>query len=141
MSHAIRSLRPSVWHDAQDACPRPDVMCVSKRNGRPCLTAIGVGSKSGSRAISELEVVSTTDTAPSKRLRTYRRWPFGESANPVGPSPTKIVAMRAPVDPIAITLLLPRPATYAVVPAAFQTTPRGSPIDCKRVMSGTLAVA
>ena len=27
-SHARRSMRPSMWHEAHDACPRPEVSCV-----------------------------------------------------------------------------------------------------------------
>ena len=69
-SHDMRSERPSMWHEAQLACPRPEVRCVSKMNLRPSLTTVGVESCSVMRAISLLVPVLMVETELSKRLST-----------------------------------------------------------------------
>ena len=141
-SHAMRSLRPSTWQVAQLSWPSPEVSWVSNRKRRPAFTPVGVGSCSATRAISVFVLVAIVESEPSNRFSAYRCEPPGCMASPVGPSPMAMVAMRAPLEGFsAITLLLPRPATYATVPAALNATPRGSPIDCRRFASDVVVCA
>ena len=62
--------------------------------------------------------------------------PAGDAATPVGPSPTSIFAMRAPDGDTAITQFEPSMAMNATLESGSHATPRGSPADWRRSVSG-----
>ena len=94
-SHESWSMRASTWQLAHDACPRPEVACVSKRSGRPLRMNCGVGSKKRTSPRGESDDSSTTESEPPKRLSVMIRPRAASSTMPVGPSPTLQLPRRA----------------------------------------------